>query len=319
MRDAGGQDIQTVTVSFDEFRGTENDEAPLAREVARQFGTRHVTRRVSRAEFEQDLPAILHAMDQPSIDGVNTWFVSKAAAEQGLKVVVSGLGGDELFGGYPSFRDLPKWVSWLRVPGALPFAGVGLRKVFAPLTRMTGVSAKAASLLEFGGTWDGAYLLRRGLFMPWELPRVMDAEMAREGLRRLRPLNWIRGALEPRQKSDFAVVACLESTLYLRNQLLRDADWAGMAHSLEIRVPLVDSKLLECIAALAPGDKGWGKDRLARAPSQPLSGAVTDRTKTGFTTPIPEWMIRGGHVVGGERTHWSRSWGRAVFDRCYAA
>ena len=100
MRDAGQADIQTVTLSFEEFSGGRHDEAPLAAEVARLYGTRHTNRVVTEAEFRTDLPLILSAMDQPSIDGINTWFVSKAAHELGLKVVVSGLGGDELFGGY---------------------------------------------------------------------------------------------------------------------------------------------------------------------------------------------------------------------------
>src|SRR5262249_55216316 len=104
MCDAGQRDIQTVTVAFDEFRGTDADEAPLAAEVAAQYGTQHTTRVVTEQEFRDDLPRILDAMDQPTIDGLNTWFVSKAARELGLKVAVSGLGGDELFGSYPSFR-----------------------------------------------------------------------------------------------------------------------------------------------------------------------------------------------------------------------
>jgi asparagine synthase (glutamine-hydrolysing) len=100
MRDAGQRDIQTVTVAFEEFRGGSADEAPIAAEIASQYGTRHTTRIVTEQEFRHDLPKILEAMDQPTIDGLNTWFVSKAARELGLKVAISGLGGDELFGGY---------------------------------------------------------------------------------------------------------------------------------------------------------------------------------------------------------------------------
>ncbi len=96
-------------LAFAEFEGTAEDEAPLAAEMAARYGARHDVRRVDRAEFEADLPAILEAMDQPSIDGVNTWFVAKAAKAAGLKVAISGLGGDELLAGYPSFVDLPRW------------------------------------------------------------------------------------------------------------------------------------------------------------------------------------------------------------------
>src|SRR5262249_40418277 len=107
MRDVGQRDIQTVTLAFEEFRGRQDDEAPIAAEIAAQYDTRHTTRFVTEQEFRDDLPKILDAMDQPTIDGLNTWFVSKAAHELGLKVAISGLGGDELFGGYPSFRDVP--------------------------------------------------------------------------------------------------------------------------------------------------------------------------------------------------------------------
>src|SRR5262249_44081257 len=106
MRDAGQQDIQTVTVAFEEFRGRGEDEAPIAAEIASRYGTRHTTRTVTEQEFRNDLPKILEAMDQPTIDGLNTWYVSKAARELGLKVAISGLGGDELFGGCHSVRGV---------------------------------------------------------------------------------------------------------------------------------------------------------------------------------------------------------------------
>lgn len=113
MRDAGARDLQTLTLAFAEFHGRPDDEAPLAAAVARHYGTRHTTRTVTAQEFQADLPLILAAMDQPSIDGINTWFIAKAARELGLKVAIAGLGGDELFGGYPSFTDLPRWVRWV--------------------------------------------------------------------------------------------------------------------------------------------------------------------------------------------------------------
>src|SRR5438128_1023462 len=104
MREAGQRrGVRAITLAFEEFRGTEEDEAPLAALVAEQYGARHVVRRVGQREFLDDLPAILDAMDQPSIDGINTWFVAKAAREAGLKVAISGLGGDELLAGYSSF------------------------------------------------------------------------------------------------------------------------------------------------------------------------------------------------------------------------
>lgn len=334
MRDAGATSIKTVTIGFEEFRGTPEDETPLAADIARRYGAEHATLLVSRAEFEADLPHLLQAMDQPSIDGINTWFAAKAARARGLKVVISGLGGDELFGGYPSFRQLPHWVRAFALPSRLPWLGRLSRIVAECVMPRFAVNPKAAGLIEYGGTYSGAYLLRRGVFMPWELGRLLDRDLLEEGLRRLKPLQHIDAMLRPRPRSSFARVATLESALYLRNQLLRDADWAGMAHSVEVRVPLVDSVLL---ARLAPWTR-WsrrrrGKRILASAPSRPLPEAVTGRAKTGFSTPIESWMKTRRHdggfgtcapVTGGPKPRsnaardrspsqpWARDWSRMV-------
>ena len=152
MRAAGQRDIQTVTVAFDEFRGTPNDEAPEAKRVADFYETQHTTRVVGENEFQADLPAIIEAMDQPTIDGINVWFVSKAAHELGLKVAISGLGGDELFGGYSSFRDLPSWVRWMGVPSSIPFFGQVLRRAFHRMHgEKLGLNPKVAGIVELGG------------------------------------------------------------------------------------------------------------------------------------------------------------------------
>jgi len=326
MRDAGAQSITTVTVGFDEFRGLPQDETQFAAEVARLYGTQHTTRIVSRAEFEADLPRIMEAMDQPSIDGINTWFVAKAARELGLKVAVSGLGGDELFGGYPSFRNLPRWVRMMALPSRLPLPQSLLRGLAASVVGRLGAHPKAAGMLEYGGTYAGAYLLNRGLFMPWELGTVLDPEMVAQGLERLLPLAMIDAQLEPPSRTPFARVATLESSFYMRNQLLRDTDWASMAHSLEVRVPLVDSVLLARLAPLAVRmPMRAGKRLLAGAPSRPLPEAVVNRAKTGFTTPVESWMKKHAKVVENVDTAaaagpapWARRWSRVIGEQICA-
>jgi asparagine synthase (glutamine-hydrolysing) len=321
MRDAGQQDIQTVTLTFSEFQGQAGDEAPLAVDVARLYGSRHTTRLVTEGEFRADLPRILGAMDQPSIDGINTWFVSKAARELGLKVAVSGLGGDELFGGYPSFRDIPRWVALCALPSQVPLLGKTARMALRPLTSSLGWNPKSAGMLELGGSYAGAYLLRRGLFMPWELGDVLERDIVELGLRRLAPLQLVRQELGSRSLSPPAKVATLEASLYMRNQLLRDTDWASMAHGLEVRVPLVDSVLLRRIAAVtgtAPLSHANGlKAHLARSPSTPLPARIVSRPKTGFATPIARWLqgelpSTPRQVATGRKVpctaHWSRQW-----------
>ncbi len=283
MSDVGQRNVPAITLAFDEFRGTTEDEGPLAGCVAARYGARHIVRRVGRA--------IISAMDQPTIDGVNTWFVAKAAKEAGLKVAFSGLGGDELLAGYPSFVDLPHWRRCWGLLAAVPGVGKlarGLIGALAPgLARQR---PKAMGLLQYANSWAGAYLLRRGLFLPYDLARMLDPAVAREGMRRLMPLRRLAASLDPDPVSDPARVCALESANYLRNQLLRDADWAGMAHGVEIRVPLVDATLLRALApaipALVPGN---GKAALALAPSLRLPDEILARAKTGFAVPTGAW------------------------------
>jgi len=292
MAGLGVRDITAVTLAFAEFEGLAQDEAPLAAEVAARYGARHIVRTVDRAEFERDLPALRDAMDLPTIDGINTWFVAKAAREAGIKVALSGLGADECFGGYPSFADVPRSVRWLRPVSWLPGLGALARRGLSAANEAgLGLHPKAPGVLQYGGDWAGAYLLRRGVYMPWELDDVLDPELVKEGLRRLAPLSRIAAALHSGTPlGDFDRVAALETSLYMRNQLLRDADWAGMSHSIEIRVPYVDPFFL---AALPSGEvlaAMRAKDAVADLPSPPLPDCVRHRPKTGFSTPVGRWL-----------------------------
>jgi asparagine synthase (glutamine-hydrolysing) len=323
MRDVGQREIRAITLAFEEFHGSSEDEAPLAARVCEHYGAHHIVRPLRKREFFEDLPAILEAMDQPSIDGVNTWFVSKAAKEAGLKVAISGLGGDELLAGYPSFLDVPRWHRRFGPFAAMPGAGFLARKVMAVVApAFSRATPKALGVLEYSRSWAGTYLLRRGLFLPHELPEVMDADMAREGLRRLRPLHRLAANLKPDPGSDVARVCVLESAQYMRNQLLRDADWAGMAHSLEIRVPLVDFTLLRALAPVIPVlSPGAGKAALTNAPTLPLPDEIATRAKTGFSVPTGDWMnaaIGRGLEPAGRASDpkglVSRRWSRAVLN-----
>jgi asparagine synthase (glutamine-hydrolysing) len=293
MREEGHQDIRAITLAFEEFRGTDEDEAPLAAQVAERYAAHHVVRRVGQREFLEDLPAILDAMDQPSIDGINTWFVSKAAREAGLKVAISGLGGDALLAGCPSFVDVPRWRRRFGVLAAVPGFGWLAGQVMLAFPSLVATARpNALALLKYADSWAGAYLLSRGLFLPHELDEVMERDFVREGLRRLKPLRRLAATLVPDPGSDAARICVLESSHHMRNQLLRDADWAGMAHGIQIRVPLVDVTLLKSlaplIARLAPAS--GNKATLARAPSTPLPEAVVARAKTGFSVPTGAWM-----------------------------
>ena len=324
--EVGNQALETITLAFPEFAGQSSDESPRAERTAQIYGTRHTTCHVSEVEFREDLPKILDSMDQPSIDGVNTWLISKKASELGLKVCMSGLGGDELFGGYPSFRVIPRWVRAMSIPSRIPFLGE-LCRLGYKLTRAQslGVSPKAGEFVRYAGSYPGAYLLKRGLFLPWELPDLLGEEIAVEGLRRLRVLDHVKRVVEPDPGTGFTRVACMESCLYLRNQLLRDADWAGMAHSLEIRVPLVDSTLLERIAPVAyTRFIRSGKLLLAGSPAVPGHRDFNGARKTGFSVPMDSWMSNLRDTLDSWRSipslarddcHWARRLAYALYER----
>ncbi len=274
----------TFTLTFDALAGTAEDEGPLAAAVARALGTRHVERRVGPADFAGLWPLALAAMDQPSIDGFNTFVVSKAAHEAGLKVVLSGLGGDELFGSYPSFRDVPALERTARRLGRLP----GLPALWPHLARLAPGRPKLPGLLRHGRSRAGAYVLRRGLFLPEELPALLGRETAEEGLRACDPVAAAAGVLGA-PGDPWRDVHRLETALYMRNQLLRDSDWASMAWSVELRVPLVDAWLHHHLAAadFAPA-RSRGKAELVRQAAPELPAALFSRPKSGFYIPVLE-------------------------------
>ncbi|HXH39793.1 MAG TPA: asparagine synthase-related protein, partial [Thermoanaerobaculia bacterium] len=293
-----GISLQTLTLRFEEYVGTAKDEAPLAEVVANEYGTTHCTSTLSRAAFRAELPRALEAMDQPSFDGLNSYFVCKAAAELGWKVALSGTGGDELFGGYSTFRIIPRFVRAFGAFKYMPRAAAAFKRMHGRVIKDPArFSPKTAYTLRYCTSYEGAYLMKRGLFLPEEVASVVGEEMAREGLKRLGILERIREAITPDPGTPFARVAALESTLLMRNQLLRDIDWASMAHSLEVRVPLVDAFLLRQIApAVFSTSKRNGKELMARSPHRPLPDAIVKRKKTGFTVPIVDWLSERGHV-----------------------
>ena len=310
-KQAGVLELRTVTLGFEEFVGSPNDETGLARQVADDLGTVHKTQWIRRDDFAQSRLALLRAMDQPSIDGVNTYFASQAANRAGLKVAISGLGGDELFGGYSDFQSIPRMVKLMRPLSAVPGLGRGFRWVAAPILRHF-MSSKAAGLVEYGGDYAGAYLLRWGFLMPWELHTALDGELVREGWRELETLKQLRLSYAGLD-SVHAKVSALETSWYMGNQLLRDSDWASMAHSLEIRVPLVDAALTRVVAGLV--NAGYAPDKLdmAAAPMRALPTVVLQRRKTGFSIPVGEWLSPSIGDASSGSPGGLRGWARSVY------
>jgi asparagine synthase (glutamine-hydrolysing) len=319
--------LLALTAAFHEYRDTPNDETPVAREVAEAVGIRHSLLWYNMNDLAADLDSFFASMDQPSVDGLNTWIISRAANEAGVKVVLSGLGGDELFCGYPSFRRLPPLVQALRplswLPGVAPIArgslALGARVGLTLNPKLSALPGEAASL-------ERAYLLNRALFLPHELPQILGADLAREGLARLQ-YQRLAGEFTCRHAGDRERISLLESSFYMRNQLLRDADWAGMAASVEIRLPLVDLEVFKAAIAGQRAKVVRDKQLLVDTMQMPLPQSVVNKPKTGFQVPISDWLELRPELDHWKRvpalrrrhTPWARRWAVTVWERYRAS
>jgi asparagine synthase (glutamine-hydrolysing) len=304
MLERGARELLGVTICYSEFEGMHEDETNAAAQIARHYGIRHHVRLVTKEEFLADLPRILSAMDQPTIDGVNTWYASKAIAEQGLKVVVSGVGGDELFLGYDSFRHLPRLLALQGVVDAIPGLPMLAEVACRIQARRSGNDRWRNTLKWLRQGPGGAWWLRRSVHTPEAVLFLGDQALSRSGkksslartselmeaLSDFTPKKWMECIAGDLAAQPELALGQIESTAYLRNQLLRDSDWASMDHSVELRTPLVDSYLLEQLRPLLQQFPRFsGKSLLALAPARPLPAAILRRRKTGFGIPIRQW------------------------------
>ena len=296
MKEAGARDLQGITIAYDEFLGKSEDEVPYASLVAKHYGIRHHVRRVTSEEFYSDLPLILDSMDQPSIDGINTWYASKAVSECGIKVVVSGVGGDELFFGYESFRQLPRLVKYWRllsrVPGAMLMANMA-----SGLRASSTLNGRWLYAPEWSKTISGAWWLRRSICSPNDLSSLLKKDIHGVNYSGFDVNDLVQRMTGPLAHDDMLALAQIESTTYLRNQLLRDGDWASMHHGVELRTPLVDSYLLAQLQPLLGSfHKFPNKRLLAEAPLNPLPERLIMRKKTGFGIPVHFWLKEIGKI-----------------------
>jgi asparagine synthase (glutamine-hydrolysing) len=273
--------LHTLSVGFDQ---PEFDETHEATELASALGTEHSVVRVTGPELLDDIEQVFGAMDQPTVDGFNTFVVSRAAREAGLTVALSGLGGDELFGGYKSFRDVPLATSVRRL---LPFSVRLPEEASRWAARIGGrATAKALELVARPASTVESYLLRRELFLLPERRSLHDG-------------TWLGPELDGLLSADLTAlsdanqVSALELSSYMRDMLLRDADVFSMAVGLELRVPLLDHAVVDAVVRL-PGK--WKrpdprpKPLLLDAVGQKLPASVRERPKRGFTFPWTAWL-----------------------------
>jgi asparagine synthase (glutamine-hydrolysing) len=286
MRQAG---VRPSTFSL-VFREEEFDEAEHSRLIAQQFSTDHHEIMVSENDALASLPEALRSMDQPTIDGVNTWLVSSKTRAAGVKVALTGLGADEMFAGYSNFRRVPQMEKAAARLAKLP--SLVREPVAASISLMGRPSDRNRKLFELAaGSAGHPYFLARSLFTPDERKALYDGdyEAAECNLQtRERDLASAARNLDPVNR-----VSYLESTCYMRNTLLRDSDFMSMAHGLELRVPFLDRALVEACFRIPGNEKLLGdspKNLLLRGLRVKLPKEVVNRPKKGFTLPFEKWL-----------------------------
>ena len=288
MARTGLAPLRTFSVGFAEAGG---DETEAAAATARHFGTEHHTRILTAAEVARDLPALMAAYDQPTGDGINTHYASQAARAGGVTVALSGLGADELFGGYPSFRDAPRLARWLPRWHRLP---AGLRRVFLARLRRRGARAgKLADLLEHARNLPELCALYRRALPVSQRDAVLSPD-ARAALGANAPHHPELALLSAdlAAAGAFELLSAWELRTYMANVLLPDSDTMSLRHSLELRVPFVDRPLIEWLwrqPARFKGDRRNPKSALAAAVRDLLPPGVAARKKQGFTLPFSAW------------------------------
>jgi asparagine synthase (glutamine-hydrolysing) len=276
------------------FREVDYSEAEYSRAVAQHFRTDHHEITVAQSDFLAAIHPAIHAMDLPTVDGINTYFVSERTRAAGVKVVLSGLGGDEMFAGYSSFRTVPRMErfasAWDRMPKAVRNP---LASMFASLAPANDQNRKLTALGCNGGGIVHPYFLSRMLFT-LEQQNQLTPEMETNSAAFLRAQKPLTESLSPTLGLDpVNRVSYLEARCYMLNTLLRDSDFMSMAHGLEVRLPLIDHRLARRILAL-PGswklDSGTPKPLLVRALDGRLPEQIIHRRKRGFTLPFEHWL-----------------------------
>jgi asparagine synthase (glutamine-hydrolysing) len=293
--------IHTFTLAFEE---QELNEGPIARRIAAAIGTQHHEVVLTEGRFVESLEAALDSLDQPTFDGLNSYYMSHAIRAAGFTVALSGTGGDELFGGYASYRDLPVLQRWSRraawVPRSVHVAAAKLASrllcrfggTMPPQTRW----AKLPDMVRHGDDLLALYQLAYALFLPGfqrELLAPGFAEALADGLP---PAMRQRINLETRARTPLSAISVMEQRLFLGERLLRDNDVASMAASLEQRVPLVDQVLFESVDRLpdrARYQPLGRKAMLRRIGLRGLDPALFERPKSGFVLPFDRWIRRG--------------------------
>ncbi len=291
--------LQTLSIIFEDKNFSEKYFQDL---IIRETGANHKSYLISKADFFASLPDIIKAMDQPSTDGINSYFISKYAHEFGLKAALSGIGADELFGGYPSFNraSMIGKVNWLP------------NFIFEVVSLMPEERLKRVVYL---GVKDGLgeHLFNRGIFSPSQVAELLQC--TEQEIWQLISQMSLKLPINLQTMPEFERVSYFETNFYMQNRLLKDTDCMSMWHGLEVRVPFLDDDLIESVYSIDPSiryDRQLPKALLVEAFQHILPREIVHRPKQGFNFPFGEWMRELPQVIG--RTNDTSSSAKGIPD-----
>jgi asparagine synthase (glutamine-hydrolysing) len=269
------QVLNTISIYFEDHRYSEKKYQDILQE---KLSCNHQQFLLKENHFHALLPSVIEAMDLPCCDGINTWFISKYAKESGLKAVLSGIGGDELFGGYPSFKRVKTTLLLQNIPN----------KILRTSHFSTSKKFRRLCYLSIHGQ-VGKYLFLRGQFIPADIAAFLDMEEQQVwSILEEQPEVHYIDHLSPANQASW-----LETNMYMQNQLLRDADVMGMAHGVEIRVPYLDKDFMQMAMKIENNLKYKGeheKQLLIDCFKDILPPVIWNREKMGFSFPFKEWL-----------------------------
>jgi asparagine synthase (glutamine-hydrolysing) len=295
--EASQKPLETFSVIFGDREFCEDR---FSDPVAREFGCHHHKIELNETRLLERIPEALGAMDQPSVDGLNTYIISRATKEAGITVALSGLGGDEIFAGYSTFRSVPKMMTFQRYAGWLAPLGRGFNALLGGSETNTLSKVLALAGNDYYG--NQPYFLWRALFLPRTVRALLDQRFAENG-NDMAACDWGELGEQVRELDPVNQVAVFEGSTYMANTLLRDTDCMSMAVSLEARTPYLDYRLWEYVLPLASRlklDPSTPKPLLLRSVGQRLPRETYLRRKMGFTLPFERWLRDGlrGEVEG---------------------
>ncbi len=269
------QKLHTLSIYFEERKYSEKKYQDL---IAKEINSTHHSILLKEADFHSNFSAVIAAMDMPSCDGINTWFISKFAASVGLKAVLSGIGADELYGGYPSFRRMNKTLLFGKMSKQL--LNVSAKLDLKKYNRI--------AYLRIEGI-KGLYLFLRGHFTPTQIAAQLGSyeKEVWQVLENL-PASNLLDHVTPKNKASW-----MEFNIYMQDQLLRDADVMSMSHGLEIRVPFLDNEVIKTAFSITDKVKYSGslpKKLLTETFKKEIPEAIWNRPKMGFSFPFNEWL-----------------------------